>query len=153
MNKRAEWAKQKNACGLNCAQSVALAYQDLVNADPKFLCQTAEGFGGGMGKMQETCGLLTGLYIIIGLLFSSGDLEKGKTKLQTYEKIRALHHAFKKELGSAHCYILLNGSEPHHSKCRDKFDIACACFEKLLADNNIAVPACPDFIQKQTDIL
>lgn len=153
MNMRAEWAKRTNAAGVNCAQSIALAYQDLVDVSPRHLCQMAEGFGGGMGKMQETCGLLTGLYMLTGLLFSSGDTEKGQTKLQTYEKIRALHHAFRQELGSAHCYILLGGTEPSHTKCRDKFDVACAVFEKLLADNNIAVPAEPEFIKNQTETI
>lgn len=146
MHIRAEWAKQKNAAGYNCAQAIALAYQDMVTIDPKHLYQAAEGFGGGMGKMQETCGLLTGLYMVLGLLFSDADLEHGKTKLATYEKIRALHRAFKERLGSAHCYILLGGTEPNHAKCRDKFDIACAAFEAVLAEHGIHVPEHPNFI-------
>lgn len=146
MHIRAEWAKQKNAEGYNCAQAIALAYQDMVPVEPQYLYQIAEGFGGGMGKMQETCGLLTGLYMVLGLLFSDAKLAGGTTKLATYEKIRALHRTFKEQLGSGHCYILLSGTEPSHTKCKDKFDIACTAFEALLAQNGITVSEHPDFI-------
>lgn len=152
MMTRAEFAKQQQTKGANCAQSIALAYQDLVPVSPKHLFQAAEGFGGGMGQMQETCGLLTGLYMIIGLLFSDGNLEKGQTKLQTYEKIRALHDAFKAELGATHCLDLLDGQKPSFKAChdpnkKDKFMTACKVFEEVLAKNGTAVPQAPDFLK------
>lgn len=121
MNTRADFAKNKNAQGVNCAQAIALAYQDLVSVEPKYLYQMAEGFGGGMGQMRETCGLLTGLYLIVGLLFSDGDMEKGQTKSVTYEKVRSLHHAFKQEFGAVDCLELLHGEKPGFKKCHDKF--------------------------------
>ncbi len=144
---RAEFAKQQHSKGANCAQSIVLAYQDLVPITPKHLFQIAEGFGGGMGQMQETCGLLTGLYMVMGFLFSDGNLEKGQTKLQTYEKIRALHAAFKQELGATHCLELLNGEKPSFKKCENKHAAACKVFEEVLAQNGIAVPQDPDFLK------
>lgn len=113
---RAEFAKQQHFKGANCAQSIVLAYQDLAPIEPKHLYQIAEGFGGGMGQMQGTCGLLTGLYMILGFLFSDGNMEKGQSKLQTYEKIRDLHDAFKQELGAARCSELLDGEKPSFKK-------------------------------------
>lgn len=149
---RAEFAKQQNAKGANCAQSIALAYQDIVPVSPKHLFQMAEGFGGGMGQMQGTCGLLTGLYMIIGFLFSDGNMEKGQTKLQTYEKIRALHDAFKEELGAVNCFDLLGGEKPSFKKCqdtlkKDKYAVVCKVFEEILAKNGITVPQAPDFLK------
>lgn len=143
---RAEFAKQQNSNGANCAQSIALAYQDLAPIAPKHLYQMTEGFGGGMGQMQGTCGLLTGLYMILGFLFSDGNMEKGQTKRQTYEKIRALHTAFKQALGAADCLELLNGEKPSFNKCKDKFDVACKVFEEVLAAYGITVPQNPDFL-------
>ncbi len=150
---RAEFAKKQHATGANCAQSIILAYQDLVPVSPKHLFQMAEGFGGGMGQMQGTCGLLTGLYMIIGLVFSDGNLEKGQTKLQTYEKIRALHDAFKQELGASRCFDLLDGEKPSFKKCHennDKYQIVCKIFEDLLAKNGITVPQDSDFLKQET---
>lgn len=144
---RAEFAKQQHSKGANCAQSIALAYQDLVPIEPKHLYQIAEGFGGGMGQMQETCGLLTGLYMIMGFLFSDGNMEKGQSKLQTYEKIRALHAAFKQAFGAADCLTLLNGEKPSFKKCQDKHAVACKVFEEVLAQNGISVPQEPDFLK------
>lgn len=147
---RAEFAKKQHATGANCAQSIALAYQDLVPISAKHIFQTAEGFGGGMGQMQETCGLLTGLYMVMGFLFSDGNMEKGQSKLQTYEKIRALHDAFKQELGATHCLELLDGEKPGFKKCHeknDKYIIVCKIFEEILAKNGINVPQSPDFLK------
>lgn len=144
---RAEFAKNHNATGANCAQSIALAYQDLVPIEPKHLYQMTEGFGGGMGQMQGTCGLLTGLYMIIGFLSSDGNMEKGQSKLQTYEKIRALHDAFKQALGATDCLELLNGEKPSFKKCQDKHAVACRVFEEVLAKYGIPVPQDPDFLK------
>ncbi len=146
MNTRADFAKNKNAQGVNCAQAIALAYQDLVSVEPKYLYQMAEGFGGGMGQMQQTCGLLTGLYLIVGLLFSDGDMEKGQTKSVTYEKVRSLHHAFKQEFGAVDCLELLHGEKPGLKKCHDKFPRACKIFEAFLAQNSMEFPENPSFL-------
>lgn len=144
---RAEFAKQHHSTGANCAQSIALAYQDLVPIEPKHLYQIAEGFGGGMGQLQGTCGLLTGLYMVMGFLFSDGNMEKGQSKLQTYEKIRALHTAFKQAFGAADCLELLNGEKPNFEKCKDKHAAACKVFEEVLAKYGITVPQDPDFLK------
>lgn len=146
MKTRAEFAEQQHSKGANCAQAIALAYQDLVPIEPQFLYKAAEGFGGGMGQLQETCGLLTGLYIVMGFLFSDGNLEKGQSKLQTYEKIRALHTAFKQEFGATHCLELLNGEKPNFIKCKDKHAKACKVFEEVLAQYGITPVQNPDFL-------
>ena len=84
--------------------------------------------------------------MIMGFLFSDGNLEKGQSKLQTYEKIRALHAAFKQELGATTCLDLLNGEKPSFSKCKDKHAHACKVFEEVLAKYGITVPQNPDFL-------
>ncbi|WP_430811700.1 MULTISPECIES: C-GCAxxG-C-C family protein [unclassified Carboxylicivirga] len=53
--------------GRNCAQSVLCAYLDTLHFDEPQAMAMALGFGGGMGKMQTTCGAVTGAYMVMGL--------------------------------------------------------------------------------------
>ena len=149
-NKRIEYAKKKNAQGYNCAQAIALAYQDLIPISPEILFKMVEGFGGGMGRMQETCGLLTGLYVILSYLTSDGDMENGKSKIHTYHYIKKLHDNFCKQTGSAHCFILLQGQAPSAKVCKsfspDKYLVACEVFEDILKELHINFTQNPTFI-------
>ena len=65
-------AKEKKAIssfknGLNCAQSVVSAYTDEMKFDPGLALSLSCGFGGGMGRLQETCGAVTGSFMILGI--------------------------------------------------------------------------------------
>jgi C_GCAxxG_C_C family probable redox protein len=51
----------------NCAQSVLMAWPELIASDRSLALRQACGFGGGMGRLQGTCGTVTGSYMIIGL--------------------------------------------------------------------------------------
>ena len=62
----------------------------------------AEGFGLGMG-MMDTCGALTGLFMLIGMKNSGGVEQAGKTKADTYKKTREYAAKFKEINGSVYC--------------------------------------------------
>ena len=51
-----EKARALRSRGYNCAQAVACAFLDQVEVDEKTLFAIMEGFGGGMGGKQATCG-------------------------------------------------------------------------------------------------
>lgn len=53
--------------GMNCAQSVLLAYTKELKVDENTAFQISSGFGGGMGRLQKTCGAVTGAFMVIGL--------------------------------------------------------------------------------------
>lgn len=53
--------------GLNCAQAVLTAYSEEMNFDKKLALSISCGFGGGMGRLQETCGAVTGSYMVLGV--------------------------------------------------------------------------------------
>lgn len=137
--KRYDQVKQLNATGYNCAQAVACAYADITSLEHEELYKLTEGLGGGMGRMQEMCGALTATFLIISYLNSKPVLGHGKTKNDTYAKIRELHDGFVAKLGSSNCKTLLNGQAPKHGLCDDKLQIACEVMEKKLAEMGIEI--------------
>ena len=65
---RSEQAKELFLSGYNCAQSVVLSFADDLKFSKELAQKMAAGFGGGMGKQQETCGAVTGAIMVLGLL-------------------------------------------------------------------------------------
>lgn len=95
--------------GYNCAQAVVGAYSDLADTDEKTLLKISEGFGGGMGAMQDTCGAVTGMFMLAGMVNSAGDVEEKQTKAQTYQVVRELATEFQKKNQSIICRELKGG--------------------------------------------
>lgn len=132
MESRKSIAIDKHNLGYNCAQSVALTYQDLVDIDPKQLFQLTEGFGLGGGNMQGTCGAISGAIALIGLLNSCGDLEHPTTKAQTYALGREILEKFKERNSSVLCHELKGiGTGKVLRACPDCIMDACEFFEEL----------------------
>jgi C_GCAxxG_C_C family probable redox protein len=55
----------------NCAQSILNAWPELIAPERNLALRQASGFGGGMGRLQGTCGAVTGSYMVIGLTIGS----------------------------------------------------------------------------------
>lgn len=53
--------------GLNCAQAVLTAYADDLSFDNNLALSVSCGFGGGMGRLQQTCGAVTGSFMVLGI--------------------------------------------------------------------------------------
>lgn len=94
MEARIKGALENHKKGYNCAQSVLCAYSDLLGVEEETLFAVAEGFGGGMGGMQGTCGAVTGMYMAAGLYNSCKDLEACSTKPVTNQLVRELAKEF-----------------------------------------------------------
>ncbi len=82
-------AKSLHEKGYNCAQAVACAFLDQVTMDEKTLFAVMEGFGGGMGGRQATCGAVSGAVAIASLVSSKGDVASG-TKAETYALVEPI---------------------------------------------------------------
>ena len=54
--------------GYNCCQAVVMAYNDLFDIDDRMAASLSSGFGGGMGRMREVCGSVSGMVILAGLI-------------------------------------------------------------------------------------
>ena len=59
-------AEQLFTEGYNCSQAVLLSYSDITGLDDKTAAMLASGFGGGMGRMREVCGAVSGMFIVLG---------------------------------------------------------------------------------------
>ena len=53
----------------NCAQAVLLAFGDVTGLDPKTAATLSSSFGGGMGRLREVCGAVSGMLMVAGLLY------------------------------------------------------------------------------------
>ena len=93
--------------GYNCSQSVFSVFAEQFGIDRETALKIAGGFGGGMGRMGEVCGALTGAFMAIGLQFSEGSQETLDSKVRMYEKVRELAAQFKARHGSIRCFDLL----------------------------------------------
>lgn len=108
IDERVEKAKDLFYKGYNCAQSVFGACADLQGiSDQELALRLASSFGGGIGRMRQTCGAACGMFLLEGL--HSGSSKEGDSagKMHNYERVQALAEQFKKENGSLICAELL----------------------------------------------
>ena len=85
--------------GYNCCQAVVLAYNDVFGLDDKTAASIASGFGGGMGRLREVCGAVTGMFMVAGVLYGYDSPTDHTQKASHYERIQALAHEFMEENG------------------------------------------------------
>lgn len=83
--------------GYNCAQSVLLSFSDFIKMDGPTATKLASGFGAGMGRLQNTCGAVTGAYMVLGL-----------HSAKPYPLIQQFEQQFSQINGSTECRSLIN---------------------------------------------
>ncbi len=93
--------------GYNCAQAVLLAFCEDFGLSRQVAAKVALPFGGGMGQMRETCGALTGAFMVLGLVDKAPVPPSSLEKAACYEKVRAFAEVFRRENGAILCRELL----------------------------------------------
>jgi C_GCAxxG_C_C family probable redox protein len=93
--------------GFSCSQAVLAAYGDDFGLDREVALRVAAGFGGGMGRMAQTCGAVTGAYMLIGMKYGNVDAKERRAKEKTYELVREFAGRFTGHHGSLLCRELL----------------------------------------------
>lgn len=104
---RSEKAMKLFEEGYNCAQSVFLAFEDLHGMNRKDAAALSSSFGGGMGRLREVCGAVSGMFLVAGVLYGYDDPKAREEKTEHYARIQELAAAFEKENGSIICRELL----------------------------------------------
>lgn len=99
MNKK-EYAESLFKSGCNCSQSVAVAFAEEAGLDKEMVARLTIGFGGGVGRMREVCGAVSGMAFVISALYNE---DKGSI----YERVQEVANEFRKENGSVVCRELL----------------------------------------------
>ena len=135
--------------GYNCAQAVLCAFSDVTGMDSKTSALAASSFGGGMGRMREVCGTVSGSMIVLGMLKGYSAPEDAAGKKELYHLVQEFARRFREKNGSIICRELLKGvpvspgSEPeertaaYYQKrpCPELVRQAASILEQMLQEN------------------
>lgn len=93
--------------GFNCSQAVFAAFCDEFDMDEKTALKVSAGLGGGVGRLREVCGTVTGASMVAGMLYGATDGSDHEKKALTYQKVQQIVDEFKKLNPSIVCRELL----------------------------------------------
>jgi C_GCAxxG_C_C family probable redox protein len=100
---RVEKALEYHKKGYNCSQAVVCAFCDKTRLSEKDAFKISEALGFGDSDSYGTCGAVTGMALVMGMVNSSGNLDKPDSKADTYKKTRELNEKFREANGSTIC--------------------------------------------------
>lgn len=100
-------AKELFKQGYNCSQAVLLAFAEDCGLDTTTAAAMTSSFGGGMGRLREVCGSVSGMFLAAGILYGYTSPDDTEGKKEHYTRIQELAEAFRKENGSIVCRELL----------------------------------------------
>ena len=104
---RSDVAKEYFLKGYNCAQSVAMAFADLTGLSESESARLASSFGGGLGRMREVCGAVSGMALVAGALYGYDDPRVPGASQKQYALVQELAGKFREANGSIICRELL----------------------------------------------
>ncbi len=107
MSSKSEQARELFLTGANCAQAVVAAFHQECGLTPEQALRLASGFGGGVARLREVCGTVSGMVIVANLLRGYSDPGDKAAKDRHYALIRRLAERFRQETGSVVCRELL----------------------------------------------
>ena len=107
INERVETARNYFLEGYNCAQSIALAFHDVMGIDKELSATMAAPFGGGMGRLREVCGTVSGMFMVAGFIAPNAQPNDTANKKSCYALVQSLAERFREENGSIVCRELL----------------------------------------------
>ncbi len=100
---RSEQAKELFLEGNNCAQSVLLSFADDYGYSKELALKISAGFGGGMGKTQETCGAVSGAIMVLGIREGEKASDNNELKSGAYGSTKELISKFTDEFQTTSC--------------------------------------------------
>lgn len=136
--------------GYNCSQSVFVAFAHRFGIDEETAKRVSAGLGGGVGRMREVCGAVSGAAMVIGSICAPTDGKDSESKMKNYELVREFADRFTKKNGSIICRELLcldikmeKSAEPekrtaeYYKKrpCVELVADAAEILEELIAEN------------------
>ena len=123
--------------GYNCAQAVFCAHCEELGIDFETGAKLSSPFGGGMGRMREVCGAVSGLFLLLGLKEGYSSPTDNEAKKELYSKVQNLAGEFKEEFGSIICKELLGLSpkapcdDPNPTQRDEKFYKKRPCVDNV----------------------
>ncbi len=151
MNLHSDKARKLFKQGYNCAQSVFCAFADELGIDFETALKLSSSFGGGMGRMREVCGAVSGMFMAAGLKFGYTSPVDKEVKAEHYARIQELAKAFKAKHDTIICRELLGvdaDDNPVPSPRTKEYYETRPC-EQLVAD---AADIFAEYLSKQASI-
>jgi len=127
--------------GFSCSQAVFAAYAVELGLDRETALKVAQSFGGGMGLMGETCGAVTGAFLVIGLKYGRVRVDDDESKRKTYDLVREFTKRFKARNDTVLCRELLG--------C----NIGTPRGKRYAEEKGLTVTICPKFVRDAAEIL
>ena len=140
MNK-SECSMQCFLSGFNCAQAVFSTYSSEFGLEPELALRISSSFGGGMGYIGETCGAVTGAFMVIGLKYGKDKADDNAAKDKNYLLVQEFTRRFIAKHGSVRCNELLG------------VDISVPEEMKKARDNQIFTTICPMLVKDSSEIV
>jgi C_GCAxxG_C_C family probable redox protein len=138
---RAELAVSLFEKGCSCSQAILAAFGDRFGVDREFALRIAAGFGGGMGRMAEMCGAITGAIMVIGLRYGGIDPKDRQAKDKAQAIVREFADRFVSLNDSLLCRALLG--------C----DISTSEGYELAKEKKLFTTICPKYVKDAAEIL
>lgn len=107
ISEREKQALRNFASGCNCAQSVALAYADVLGLTAEQVAMVSVGFGGGIGRLRDNCGAFSAAVMLCGALEGPEGSRK-EHRPQTYARVQEVYRQFVERNGTINCAELLD---------------------------------------------
>jgi C_GCAxxG_C_C family probable redox protein len=130
MGQKADDALERFTNGYFCSQAVLCTFCNELELDRATALKIASGFGGGMGRMGEVCGAVTGAYMVLGMHTWQASEVNPEEKNKVSERIRAFTDTFKQRHGSIICRDLIGcniGTPEGYQEARDKGLFVSVC--------------------------
>jgi len=108
MGVKAQKAKDLFEQGYNCSQAVFGAFAEELGVDFDVALKLSSSFGGGMGRMREVCGAVSGMLMVAGIKYGYNSPSDDVSKAEHYRLVQELANEFKEKHDSIICRELLN---------------------------------------------
>ena len=125
--------------GYNCAQAVLAAFSDVTGISPERSARMASSFGGGMGRMREVCGAVSGMLMVTSLLYGYDPTAGDQVKKAHYALVQKLAGQFREEVGSIVCREILKSppSDPNPTPRTKEFYDKRPCAHMVMTATRI----------------
>ena len=136
--------EQAGSCydeGFVCSQAILSTYGSLYGLERENALKIADAFGGGMARMGETCGAVTGAFMVMGLKYGRTVIENSQTHEDLYSLVREFISRFISRNGSIMCRDLLHQ------------DMNTPQGLKEARDKNLFTTLCPEYVKDAAEIL
>ena len=125
--------------GYNCAQAIMVAFCDVTGLEKDMAARMSSSFGGGMGRMREVCGAVSGMLLVAGILYGYDTPGDDESKLSHYQLVQALSGQFREQVGSIVCREILKDppSDPNPTPRTEEFYKTRPCARMVLLAGQI----------------